>query len=133
MSNGEHNELRAVGYTRPLSVLWIESEVNAKYSRMSAKKLVKMIAPIGKPYYTVHVLIDNFGISYVVRSSHTLVAEDDVSPVPQEILHEISHQLKNAISIENIVDRLRCKTVPSGYVYHKWREDLVHNIVNVCF
>ncbi len=48
MSNGEHNELRAKGYTHPVSIFNIKSGIRAKYSRMSAKKLKKMITPIGK-------------------------------------------------------------------------------------
>ncbi len=38
VSNGEHNELRAKGYTRPVSIFNIKSVVRAKYSRMSANE-----------------------------------------------------------------------------------------------
>ena len=47
VSNGEHNELRAMGYTRPVSVFRIKASVRAKYSKIGEKKLLKMINPIG--------------------------------------------------------------------------------------
>ena len=50
VSNGEHNELRATGYTRPVSVLKIKASVKTKYSRMSAKKLFMMITPVGMQF-----------------------------------------------------------------------------------
>lgn len=50
MSNGEHNELRCTGYTRPVNVLKIKSDMRAKYSKMSVKKLMRMITPDGKLY-----------------------------------------------------------------------------------
>ena len=40
--------MRNNGYTRPLSVLKIRSDVRSKYARMSRKKMVAMLTPIGK-------------------------------------------------------------------------------------
>ena len=53
VSNGEHNVLRAMGYTRPVSVLRIKSEVKARYSRMSVKKLCAMITPNGMLHHAL--------------------------------------------------------------------------------
>jgi len=50
VSNGEHNTLRAVGYTRPLSVLNIKSSVRAKYYKMNSQKLIAMITPVGMKF-----------------------------------------------------------------------------------
>ena len=45
--NGEYNELRNMGYKRPVNVLKIKSDIRAKYSKMGEKKLFKMINPRG--------------------------------------------------------------------------------------
>lgn len=46
VANGEYNELRQSGYSRPLSVLKIKSDVRAKYLKIGEKKLLDMITPI---------------------------------------------------------------------------------------
>ena len=48
--------LRAKGYTRPLSVLQVRSNVRNMYSRMSLRKMLGMITPKGKPLRHVIVL-----------------------------------------------------------------------------
>ena len=48
VSNGEFNELRCTGYTRPLSVLKIKADVRAKFARMRVPKMQRMITPISK-------------------------------------------------------------------------------------
>ena len=50
VSDGEFNFLRAKGYTRPLSVLQVRSNVRNLYSRMSLHKMLGMITPKGKPF-----------------------------------------------------------------------------------
>lgn len=50
VSDGEFNFLRAKGYTRPLSVLKVRSNVRNLYSRMSLHKMLGMISPKGKTY-----------------------------------------------------------------------------------
>lgn len=49
VANGEFNALRSIGYTRPLSVLRIKSDVRSKYARMGKKKMMRMITPKGQP------------------------------------------------------------------------------------
>ena len=44
-SDGEFNYLRTKGYTRPLSVLQIRSDVRNKYSKFSLRKLLAMLTP----------------------------------------------------------------------------------------
>ena len=56
VSDGEFNFLRAKGYTRPLSVLQVRSNVRNMYSRMSLRKMLGMITPKGKPLRHVIVL-----------------------------------------------------------------------------
>jgi len=43
VANGEFNEFRGMGYTRPLSILRIRANARTKYSKMSKKILVQMM------------------------------------------------------------------------------------------
>ena len=43
--NGEFNYLRSRGYTRPLSILQIRTQVKKKYSKMSKSTLISMLSP----------------------------------------------------------------------------------------
>ena len=45
VGNGEFNSLRAKGYTRPLSIFAVRSQVRNKYARMSHKAMVSMLTP----------------------------------------------------------------------------------------
>ena len=47
VSNGEFNYMRSRGYTRPLSVLQIRTDVRNKYNRMQANTLLNMLTPEG--------------------------------------------------------------------------------------
>ena len=47
ISNGEFNYLRSKGYTRPLSILQIRTEVRNVYNRMSQRELMNMLSPKG--------------------------------------------------------------------------------------
>ena len=51
----------------------------------------------------------------------TVIAELDNPAVPQCILNEIQGWKEQGVSIQDIVQRLRPRTVPSGYVFHNWR------------
>ncbi|XP_064406629.1 uncharacterized protein LOC135351537 [Halichondria panicea] len=93
-----------MGYTRPVSVLRIKSTVKDKYSRMSVKKLLMMITPD-----------DN--------CDPAPIAQEPTSPVPQEVICEVASLQKSGLSLEDIVSRLRCRTVPTGYPIHPWRAD----------
>ena len=50
-SNGEYNSMRNRGYTRPLSIFQIRSDVRAKYSRLSKKTMLDMLSPERKTCY----------------------------------------------------------------------------------
>lgn len=63
-------------------------------------------------------------IYYSGRNTDPVVVEDPKSSIPQEVLHEISGILRDGVSMEDIIDRLRCWTVPSGYAFHTWREGM---------
>ena len=46
-SNGEYNAMRSQGYTRPLSVFKIRSNVRSKYAKMSKTKMLAMLSSKG--------------------------------------------------------------------------------------
>ena len=46
-SNGEYNSLRNQGYTRPLSILRIRSDIRSRYARMSKQAMLAMLTPKG--------------------------------------------------------------------------------------
>ena len=52
ITNGEWNNLRLKGRTRPLSIIQIRASVRAKYGRMGYKRMLGMLTPICK-YYIV--------------------------------------------------------------------------------
>ena len=47
-SNGEYNSLRNQGYTRPLSILLIRSDIRCKYPKMSKQAMTVMLTPQGE-------------------------------------------------------------------------------------
>ena len=50
VSNGEFNSLRAKGYTRPLSIFEVHSQVRNKYARTSHKAMASMLTPSKSSY-----------------------------------------------------------------------------------
>ena len=69
---------------------------------------------------------------HVVLVDGSIRAEDPKSPVPNDILAEVSHLLTEDVSFEDAVDRLRCRTVPSGHCFHTWREGMYMYAANEC-
>lgn len=49
-------------------------------------------------------------------------AEKPNPAVSNTILKEIYQLRECNISMDNIIDRLRTRTVPSGYTYHTWKK-----------
>lgn len=56
------------------------------------------------------------------------MAKDSI--VPQETLNEIWKLKMDDMSMEDIIDRLRARTVPTGYPIHKWREGAAVHVGN---
>lgn len=102
VSDGEFNFLRAKGYTHPLSVLHIRSTVRNMYNRMSVRKMLTLITPKEQ-------LPDG-----------TIQVQANFSVVPQCVLQNILVWMRQGLNWKDIIQRLRPKTVPSGYVYHTW-------------
>lgn len=55
------------------------------------------------------------------NSDRTYSAENSESPLPCDILQEVFQWKKSGLSIEDIISRLRPRTVPAGYSFHKWK------------
>ena len=53
VSNGEFNSMRAKGYTRPLSILAVRSQVRNKYARMSWRLCSHPGSPLECKFYPI--------------------------------------------------------------------------------
>ncbi|XP_065905627.1 uncharacterized protein [Dysidea avara] len=104
VSDGEFNYLRTKGYTRPLSVLQIRCHVRNKYSRLSRKRLLAMLTPRR-------------------LANGTITTEHDDVVVPSDTLNEMwEWRMNQHVTMEDVVDRLRGRTVPNGYTYCNWKQ-----------
>ena len=120
--------LCAKGYTRPLSVLQIRSKVRNIYSKMSVRKMLTLITPKGK-------ITDTQILSFYVFISKseqlpdgTIQVQANSSIVPQCILKNIWMWMRQGIDWKDIVERLRPRTVPPGYVYHTWTPGMYRTV-----
>ncbi|XP_064389547.1 uncharacterized protein LOC135337544 isoform X2 [Halichondria panicea] len=60
-------------------------------------------------------------LSPTCTSTGDVVGEEHNCVVPREVLCEVLLLKRNGMTMEDIVSRLRCRTVPSGYPIHSWR------------
>ena len=63
VSSGEFNSLRAKGYTRPISMFVVRSQVQNKYAKMSHKAMASMLT-LGK--YIIYYLHTGAHVHYHV-------------------------------------------------------------------
>jgi hypothetical protein len=101
VSNGEFNYLRTKGYTRPLSVLQIRTDARNAYSRAKEDVMLSMLTPSVLPDGTVTAVNYN-------------------PAVPVSVLNEILQWTSDGALRNEVIDRLRCRTVPHGYKPHSW-------------
>ena len=68
-------------------------------------------------------------VSLLVISSElpdgTVVSEHDNTAVPGTVLNEIWDWKKQRATMEDVVDRLRCRRVPSGFVFNTWKPGML--------
>lgn len=130
MANGEYNSLRSMGCLRPVSVLKLKSNTRAKYAQMGKAKMMRMLSPICEyivAYMALQCVLFHFASTlyslfiFLGTSTGDVVGEEDNCVVPREVLCEVLLLKKNGVTMEDIVSRLRCRTVPSGYSLHCWR------------
>ena len=127
VSNGEFNYMRSKGYTRPLSVLQIRTNVRSKYNKICQKTLLAMLTPKRKLlskylHHCYFISIPAFAFQYSLElPDGTVVAKRTNPAVPSSVLREISDWLRLGATLEDAVDRLRARTVPAGYEFHTWQ------------
>lgn len=111
--------MRNKGYTRPLSVLQIRSTIRAKYSRLSKKVMLEMLTPKRNLLVRFMYVFICFYISVMANSLITCLKPSPF--VSAQLLCEI-HIWKEVLGLtwEDIISRLRPRTVPSGYKFHSW-------------
>jgi len=54
----------------------------------------------------------------------TITTESGSDIIPPHVLRDICSWRMQGISMKDIVDRLRPRTVPSGYTFHVWKEGI---------
>ncbi|XP_065893229.1 uncharacterized protein [Dysidea avara] len=103
VTDGEWNSLRTKGNTRPLSVLQIRADVRAKYSRMGFKTMSGMIMPL-------------------LERDGRVVARVRNPAVNSDLLREVYQWNEEGATIDDVIERLRLRTVPPKYVgtIHTW-------------
>ena len=63
----------------------------------------------------------------------TVVAEKPNPAVPLDVLQKIYLWLSHDITFDDIIDRLRPHTVPSGYTYSSWKTGTYYNYIIITF
>ena len=114
ISDGEFNYLRMRGYTQPLTVLQIRADVRKKYSNLPHKKLVANVDP--KKYESAIVEYCIYE-TLLELADCNIVAELSNPAIKEDLLKEIWLMKVNGILWEDIIQRLRTRTVPAGYAY----------------
>lgn len=68
----------------------------------------------------------SYSYKFIVESTvGEVVAEESNPAVPEEVLNEVWQLKQELISIEDIISRLRTRTVPSGYSFHSWKKGVL--------
>ena len=70
-------------------------------------------------------------LPYVVLHDGTVVAEHHNPAVPEAVLREILQLTAQGTAMEDIIDLLRCRTVPTGYIPHLWHPGWNGNITGL--
>lgn len=55
----------------------------------------------------------------------TIVAQKHNPAVPADVLRNIYDWMEQGATFEDVIDRLRPRTVPSGYTYSNWKSGMV--------
>ena len=60
-------------------------------------------------------------ILHLETTEGLLIAEEPNPAVPDDVLMEVWRLRQDHIADEDIISRLRSRTVPSGYSFHSWK------------
>ncbi|XP_065887166.1 uncharacterized protein [Dysidea avara] len=100
-TDGEWNSLRSKGNTRPLSVFQVLSDARRKYSRTGLQTMIGMLSPLCNADGVVTARVHNDAV-------HT------------DLLNQIHGWITAGAKQDDAIERLRLKTVPTGYNVHTW-------------
>ena len=117
-----------------MSIIQVRQDVRAKFNRLSQKTMVKMLTPFSKKFLLLHMLyaIINYSINYTGLTSRALVAEQPTDFVKEALLLKIEAWKMESCSTEDIIERLRQRTVPLGYVVTSWIPGSYSCIIATC-
>ena len=111
-NDGEWNSLHSKGNTRLTSVFQIRANVRSKFARVGINKTMKIIT-------LTHLLIVYGFIVMNIGNKDGIVAASVPNPtISTELLKEIQQWYDHGATVDDVIDRLRMKTVPPGYATH---------------
>jgi len=119
-TDGEWNSLRTKGNTRPLSIFQIRADARAKFARTGITKMINMITLKGMHKYEYSTCILYLHAYTDVGGCVTAVEPNPA--VGSELLSEIKVWYEEHATTDDVIERLRLRTVPSGYAIHSWTE-----------
>ena len=99
-------------------MLHIRSTVRNMYNRMSVRKMLTLITPKGK--LVCYLCLISICLKSEQLPDGTIQVQANFSIVPQCVLQNILVWMRQGVNWKDIIQCLRPKTVPSGYVYHTW-------------
>ena len=82
---------------------------------MKSAKLIGMLTPLCKSFnlsFACHLIM--------LYNNGNIRAEVPNPAVDIDLLREILSWTKGGASCDGVIERLRIRTVPSGYAYHNW-------------
>lgn len=120
VTNGEFSSLRMSENTHPLHILHIKSEAWSKVSRISVKSLLAFLTPIGWIHIHNVVYCDLFRCILIVNPDGSITAQQPNQAISEDILRTVLKWRNDGIGVDDIIDRLRAQTVPSGHPIHPW-------------
>ena len=116
-TDGEWNSLCSKGNTRPLSVFQILSNARRKYAQKKQQTMIEMLSPLRKYACLNNIII----VKYPGNANGIFTARVPNNAVSQDLLAALIHGWITAgASMDDVVERLRLRTVPTGYAIHNW-------------
>ena len=122
-SDGEWNSLRTKGNTRPLSVFQILSNARRKYAQKKQHTMIEMLTPLCK-YACLYKGLCYFG-KLPGNANGIFSTRVPNNAVSQELLAQIHGWITAGATMDDVIERLRLRTVPTGYAIHNWTNGIV--------
>ena len=65
-------------------------------------------------------------------SDGTIVPKEPNPTVPDDLLKEVSKWTSEGVTEDDVIDRLQCRTVPSGYTFSSWTKGIFCGNIVTC-